>query len=196
MDHPVAEVHPGGLATSQQGVEYGCIFSSVMVPGKQKIFSSQSQDSLVIFRQIIIYFVPAIKMIPGQPVVDVVAIFYSRPYRAFGHHLGVFVYQPFFEGDHDGIGMSFPEGRPFIIGEIPVIGLPFHFIEKTDLLKGVFSPGLIIFDRLLKLPADMRPTSKGEYSFFMFVHLVYPVAVRLQGTAEVFQQGQRDFLRP
>ncbi len=156
IHHPVPEVHTCGLAASQQGVKYGGIFSSVMVTTKKVIFSAQRQASQVIFRQIIIYAVSAVEMVPGQPVVYVIAIFQGLSYRAFGHNLGVFAYQPFLEGDHDRIGMALSEGRPFIMGEVPVIGFPFNFIEETDLLKGISSPVPVILQGLFKLSAVIK----------------------------------------
>ncbi len=53
MHHPVAEVHLGSLAASQQGVKHGGILRGVMVSGKQVIFSSKTEASQRIFRQII-----------------------------------------------------------------------------------------------------------------------------------------------
>ena len=135
-------------------------------------------------------------MVPGQPVIHVVAILYGLAYRALGHNLGIFVHQPLLEGDHDWIGEPFPQLGPFFIGQVLVIGLPFNLVEQSNLPDGVLGPLPVVFQRVGKFPARVGPTTKRQYPLLVLVHFIYPVTVGLQGATEVFQQCQRHLLCP
>ena len=172
------------------------ILGSVMVTAKKVILSSQGKSSQAVFGEIIVNAVSAIQVVTCQTVVDVISVLYRLSYRALGQNLFIFTNQPLFKGNHDRVSEAFPELGPILIGEVFVISLPFHLVEKADLFKRILSTGFVIFQRLCKLPSGVGPTSQGKYTFFLLVHFVHGIPVCLHGTTEVIQQGQGNILSP
>jgi hypothetical protein len=100
-------------------------------------------------------------MITRQTVVNLIRIFYGSSDPSLRQDFGVFVDQPFLEGHQNRISQAFPHFCPFVIRQIPVISLPFHFIKQAYLLQGIFRSVFIFLQGFFKLPPGMCPATKG-----------------------------------
>lgn len=64
--HPLLEVHVCRLAASHQRVDYGCVFSSVVIAAEEIVLASDSYGAHVVLYQIRVGQIPAVHRIPHQ----------------------------------------------------------------------------------------------------------------------------------
>ena len=110
---------------------------------------------------------------------DVISVPDGLPNTAFGENFGQFIDQPLLESNHYWIRQPGTQLGTLFKRESFVISTSFHFIQQTNLLQGIRSPGFILFQTFLKLSSAMCPAPDGENPFPVLVNIINRIAVRL-----------------